>query len=153
MATTTLQSAKLLRSLYSACKSVNRDTKCIMPPINPNVYSTKEIQQEINKCLNYIERPYYSYLDFVSNKYSSVSHYERPYYYMNIVTNFKSDSSKKDSSKKDPPDPPDPPPNSDAIEVPPIFNLPIPVVTPLMYAKEQIKNLEDEDEGKELLYY
>ena len=86
MATTTCHSTKLLRSLCSACKGVNRDTKCIMLPINPNAITTNEIQQEINKRLNYIKQPYYSYIDYVSPKYSSASHYERPYYYMNTET-------------------------------------------------------------------
>ena len=159
MATTTIRSTKFLRSLYSACKSVNRDTKCIMPAINQHAKSPGEIQVEINKCLNYIERPYYSYLDLVAHKYSSASLYERPYYYMNTEikkTQPRSVASttnknihdicfwptKNDPPKNDPPknDPPKNDPPSAGAEAIPLAIISLP---PIIYVKEE--NQDDEE--------
>ena len=151
MTTTTMKSTRQLRILYHACKSINHDTKCIMPPINPNVKSASELRQEINKCLNYIERPYHSYLDYVANKHSSSSHYERPYYYINTdIGTYKNIHDicfwpiKKNPPKKDPPNN-DPPPASDAMDVPPKF--------PPVIPEPVILYIEDDEEEFEYMVY
>lgn len=61
---------RLLQRLYNSCKIIQRDTNCIMPPIDLNVTCEHEIEREITKCFNYIEQPYYSYLIYA---YSSKS--------------------------------------------------------------------------------
>lgn len=59
-----VNASRLLKRLYNSCKIIHRDTKCILPPIDPNVTCEREIEREITKCFNYIERPYYSYLAY-----------------------------------------------------------------------------------------
>ena len=54
--------SRMLKRLYNTCKIVHNETKCVLPYINVEATTHIEIDNEINKCLNYIERPYYSYL-------------------------------------------------------------------------------------------
>lgn len=54
--------SRMLNRLYKTCKVVNSQTNCVVPYINVEAKTHIEIDNEINKCLNYIERPYYSYL-------------------------------------------------------------------------------------------
>ncbi len=54
--------SRMLNRLYNTCKIVHNETKCVLPYINVEAKTHHEIDNEINKCLNYIERPYYSYL-------------------------------------------------------------------------------------------
>ena len=63
-----VNASRLLKRLYNSCKIIHRDTKCILPSINPNVTCEREIEREITKCFNYIERPYYSYLIYAYGK-------------------------------------------------------------------------------------
>ena len=62
-----VNASRLLKRLYNSCKIIHRDTKCILPPIDPNVTCEREIEREITKCFNYIERPYYSYLTYAND--------------------------------------------------------------------------------------
>ena len=56
--------SQLLNRLYRTCRVIHKETNHRMPVINVNVHTPIEIEHEINKCFNYIERPYYSYLKY-----------------------------------------------------------------------------------------
>ena len=59
---TVICGVQMLKRLYNTCRIVSNETKCKIPYINIEAKTNKEIDNEINKCLNFIERPYYSYL-------------------------------------------------------------------------------------------